>query len=182
MAPLNKLAGIELHVVAQIVETEFIVGAVGNIGIVGCFALLVVQAVGDDAAGKAQKFVNLAHPPGIAAGQVIVDGNHMHALAGKGVEHHRQRGHKGFAFACLHFGDLALVQGNAAKQLHVVMAQAQGAHRRFAHQGKHFRKQGIEAPALLHFLFILFYPLWKILIRKRLHCRFKGVYFPDKRL
>jgi hypothetical protein len=38
-----------LHVVAQIVEAKLVVGAVGDVGVVGGLALLVVQAVDDHA-------------------------------------------------------------------------------------------------------------------------------------
>src|SRR6185436_4064091 len=35
VAPLNHSGGLEFHIVAQIVEAEFVVGAVGDVGIVG---------------------------------------------------------------------------------------------------------------------------------------------------
>ena len=42
MAALDAIGQVVLHVVAQIVETEFVVGAVGDVGGVGVAALLVV--------------------------------------------------------------------------------------------------------------------------------------------
>ena len=50
------------HVVAQIVEAEFVVGAVGDVGAIGLFALVVVQAMDDAANRQAQEAVDLAHP------------------------------------------------------------------------------------------------------------------------
>ncbi len=44
----------ELHVVAQIVEAELVVLPVGDVGVVGVLALLVVESVQDDARRKAR--------------------------------------------------------------------------------------------------------------------------------
>ena len=38
-----------LHVVAQVVEAELVIGAVGDVAVVGLLALLVVEPVHDDA-------------------------------------------------------------------------------------------------------------------------------------
>ena len=72
-----------LHVVAQIVEAELVVGAVGDVAVVGLLALLVVEPVHDDAGGQAEEAVDLAHPFGVALGEVVVDRDHMHAAAGR---------------------------------------------------------------------------------------------------
>ena len=50
----------------------------------------------------------------------------MHAVAGQGVEIHGQGGDKGLAFAGFHLGDVAPVQDNAADQLDVEVALAEG--------------------------------------------------------
>ena len=47
----------------------------------------------------------------------------------------RQRGGERFAFAGLHFGDRAMVQGNAAQNLHVEVPHVQRAAAGFANQG-----------------------------------------------
>ena len=44
-------------------------------------ALAVGQAVDDDADGHAEELVDAAHPLGVAAGQVVVDGDDVDALA-----------------------------------------------------------------------------------------------------
>ena len=51
----------------------------------------------------------------------------MHALAAQSVEINRQGGHKGFALAGFHLGDLAFMQHHAADQLDIKMALAEGA-------------------------------------------------------
>ena len=64
------------------------------------------------------------HPLRIALGQIVVDRHQMRPLAFERVEIQGQRGHKSFAFARLHLGDVALMQNDAADQLHVEMAHA----------------------------------------------------------
>ena len=54
VAALNALRQVVLHVVAQVVEAEFVVRAVGDVGAVGRAALLVVQIMHDHADGQAQ--------------------------------------------------------------------------------------------------------------------------------
>ena len=51
VATLNTIFYFELHVVAQIVETELVVGSVGDISGVGGAALAVVEVVDDDTDG-----------------------------------------------------------------------------------------------------------------------------------
>ncbi len=60
----------ELHVVAQIIETELVVGAVGHVTGVLLARVIVVQSRTDATHGQAQETINLAHPLGIASGQV----------------------------------------------------------------------------------------------------------------
>ena len=84
----------------------------------------VVHARIHDAYVEAQEVVQLAHLGGVAARQVIVDGDHVHAVAGQRVEVHRQRTDQGLALTGAHFGDLARVQHHAADHLYVVVAHA----------------------------------------------------------
>ena len=74
----------------------------------------------------------------VAAGQVIVYGNDVHALAGQGVEVYGQCGGERFAFASAHFGDFAFVQGLCAYHLHIEMAHFHVAAAGFAYQRKGF--------------------------------------------
>ena len=60
----------------------------------------------------------------------------MHALAGQGIEVGRENGHEGLALAGLHLGDAALMQDDAAQQLHRVGALAQHPVGGFAHGGE----------------------------------------------
>ncbi len=136
MAALRHVLEPVFHVVAQIVEAELVVGAVGDVAVVGLLALLVVEAVDDDADAEPEEFVDLPHPFGVALGEVVVDGDDMDAAAGERIEIDRQRRHQGLAFAGFHFRDAALVEHHAADQLHVEMALAQRALAGLAHGGK----------------------------------------------
>ena len=105
MAALHHLGARIFHVVAQVVEAEFVIGAVGDVGGVGGLALGIGQAMDDDAVAQAEEIVDLAHPGGVAAGQVVVDGDDVDALAGQGIEIDGERRHQGLAFTGAHFGD-----------------------------------------------------------------------------
>ncbi len=148
VAALDHVLHAVLHVVAQIVEAELVVGAVGDVAVVLLLALLVVEPVHDGADGEPEELVDLAHPFGVAAGQVIVDGDHVHAASGERVEIDRQRGDQGLAFAGLHLGDVAFVQDHAADQLHVEMALAEGALGGLAHGGEGGHQDVVERGAV----------------------------------
>ena len=93
---------------------------------------------------QAEKAVDLAHPLGVAVGEVVVDGDDMDALAGERVEIDRQGRDQGLAFAGLHLGDHAAMQHDAAHQLHVEMALAERAFGRLAHGGEGIGQQIVE--------------------------------------
>ena len=148
MPALDHVLQPVLHVVAQIVEAELVVGAVGDVAVVGLLALLVVEPVHDDADGEPEEIVDLPHPFGVALGEVVVDGDDVHAAPGHRVEIDRKRGDQRLAFAGLHLGDLALVQDHAADQLHVEMALADGALGRLAHGGEGRHQNVVERGAV----------------------------------
>ena len=146
---LHHLFEPELHVVAQIIEAQFVVGAVCHIAAIGLLALVIVEFVDDAADAHAEKAINLPHPFGIALGEVVVDGHDMRAVAGQRVEVHRQRRHQRLAFARLHLGDHAAMQDDAAHQLHVEMPLPQSALCRLAHGRKGFDEEVVEFGALV---------------------------------
>ncbi len=125
--PLGHGIQAVLHVVAQVVETQLVVGAVGDVAGVGRLALLVVELVHDHADAEAEERVDLAHPLGVALGEVVVHRHDMHALAFEGVEIDRQGGDQRLAFAGLHLGDLALMKHHAALELDVEVTLAERA-------------------------------------------------------
>ena len=92
--------------------------------------------------------MHLAHPLGVAPGQVVVHRDHVHAAAGEGIEVSGQGGHEGLALACLHLGNLAVVQHHAADQLNIEVAHAEHALAGLAHHGEGLGQQLIEELAL----------------------------------
>ena len=163
------------HVVAQVVEAEFVVGAVADVAAVGRAFLAVRHARIDHAHVQAQEGVQLAHPGGVAAGQVVVDGDDVDALAFQRVQIHRQRCHQGLALAGAHLGDLAAVQDHAADQLDIEMAHAEHPHAGLAAHRKGFRQQLVQRLASsnpgLEFVGLGL----QRLVGQRLHLRFQQV-------
>ena len=147
MAALNHVRQFIFHIVAQIVEAELVVGAVGNVGAIGGPALFVVEIVDDDADAEAEKLVDAAHPVGVAAGEIIIDGDDVDAFAGERVEIARKGGDEGLAFAGPHLGDGAFVQHHAADELHIEMALAERALGRLADGRKSRHQNFIERAA-----------------------------------
>ena len=144
VAALGAIVQAEFHVVAQVVEAELVVGAVGDVAGVGGFALLVVQAVDHQADRQTHELVEAAHPLRVAAGQVVVDRHDMDAGAREAVQIHRQSGGEGLAFAGFHFRNLAAMEYDAANQLHVEMAHFQNSSAGFAHRREGFDEQVVE--------------------------------------
>ena len=144
MAALDHIGELELHVVAEVVEAELVVGAVGDVGGVGFAALLVGEVMHDDADGEAEEAVDLTHPLGVALGEVVVDGHDVDAAAGEGVQVGGEGGDEGLAFAGLHLGNLALVEDGAADELDVKVAHADGAAAGLADDGEGFGHEGVE--------------------------------------
>ena len=141
MPALDVMREIELHVVAEIVEPELVVRAVRDVGGVGHLTLGVVQFVLDDADCHAEKTVDAAHPLRIAAGQVVVHGHDVNALAFERVEIRRQRRDERLALAGLHLGNLAFVEHRAADQLDVEVPHVQHAAPSLPDDGKGFGHQ-----------------------------------------
>ena len=165
--PVDHVLEPELHVVAQIVEAELVVGAVGDIGGIGLAALVVVEVVEDAADRETEKTVDLSHPLGVAAREIVVDRHHVHAVAGERVQVNREGRDQGLAFAGLHLGDHAAVQHDPAHQLHVEMALAEGALGGFAHRRKRVGQDVVELGAVGQLPLELRGPGAQLVIRQR---------------
>ncbi len=140
--------GLPRHVVAQVVEPELVVRAVGDVlGVLR--AALLGRHRGEDAAGlEAEGAVDAAHQLGLVLGEVVVDRDDVHALAGERVEVGRQRRDEGLALTGLHLGDVAQVQRRAAHDLHVEVPLAEGALARLADRGERLGQQVVEGLAV----------------------------------
>ena len=148
VAPLDLLVGVDGHIVAEVVEPHLVVGAVGDVGLIGFLTLLLGHVVDDEAHGETHEAVDLAHPLGVALGQIVVDGDDVDALAGQRVQVGGQRGHQRLAFTGLHLGDAALMQDDAAHQLDRVGAHAQHAVRGLTDSGKRLRQDVVQRLAV----------------------------------
>ena len=136
------------HVVAQVVEAELGVGAVDDVA--GVFALprRVVVALLDRGDADPERVVDRRHPFGVAAGEVVVDGDEVDAVAGERVEEDGEGRGQRLALARLHLGDRAVVQDHAADQLDVEVALADRAPRRLAGQRERLGQQVVERLAV----------------------------------
>ena len=120
MAALHLLLFARGHpVVAQVIETELRVRAVGDVAAVLLAPdgrRLVVQN-----ASHAQPchLVNRAHPLAVARGEVIVHRDHVYAPTAQRVQIDRQRRHERLAFARGHFRDSAAVKGVTSDELDI---------------------------------------------------------------
>ena len=148
VAALDHVVQFVFHVVAEVVEAVFVVGAIGDVAAVGRRPLGIVEAVDDDADGEAEEVVDLPHPFRVAAGEIVVDGDDVDALAPERVQVDGERGDEGLALAGPHLGDAALVKHHAADQLHVEMALAERALRRLAHGGEGGDEKVVEGLAV----------------------------------
>src|SRR5690625_654741 len=118
MIALHLILGAGSHaVIAQVVEAKFGSGAVSDVASVHLFALFRFHLVLDAADGQAEKFVEIAHPFGVAAGEEIVGGNELAIFAGKSVEIKRESCDEGFTFSGAHFCNVVLRERTPADEL-----------------------------------------------------------------
>ncbi len=134
VAALNRVGELHGHVVAQVVEAELGVGAVGGVGRVRLAARRRVERGLDDPDRHAEPAVDRTHPLGVAAGQVVVDGDHVHPVPTERVQVDRRGRGEGLALAGLHLGDAPGVEHLGTDQLHVVQPHAHRAAAHLAHQ------------------------------------------------
>ena len=125
MVALENLVQLGLHVVAQIIKAQLVVGGIGHIAGICRFFLGFWLLRVDYASRQAQCSVDFAHPFRVTLGQVVVDGDDMHALSGQCIQVSRECRNKGFTLACFHFRDVALMQKNPALQLGIKGAQSE---------------------------------------------------------
>ncbi|MNG91398.1 hypothetical protein D3C79_503070 [compost metagenome] len=172
---LELLVLAERHVVAQVVEPEFVVGAVGDVGCIGG-ALFFRRLEGrDDTDRQTEELVQRAHPVGVTARQVVVDGDHMHALAGQCVEVDGQGTDQGLAFTGAHFCDHTLVQGHAADQLHIEMAHAHYTLAGLTGHGEGFGQQLVQCLAFGQAFLELCSLAPQLLVGEGHHLLFEGI-------
>src|SRR5699024_935427 len=156
------------HVVTQIVETKLVVGAIGNVGLIGCDLGIIILLRHDHADGHAQKAVKAAHPVGVTPREVIVDGHDVHTLAGQRIQVNRQGSHQGLSLTGAHLGNLAMVQGDGTQQLDIKVPHAKDPLAGLPDHGKGLDEQVIKRAAVIQALPELLGAIAQILVGKGL--------------
>ena len=144
MAALDHVPLVQRHIITQIVEAHLVVGTVSDVAGIRGAALLRGESVNDEANGQSEEAMDFSHPFAVAAGQVVVHGNDVNALSGESIQIGGQHGHEGLAFAGLHLGDTALVEHDAADQLHAEGFHSQNTPCRLTGGGEGFGKKTVQ--------------------------------------
>ena len=130
---LHPLGHVGDELVAQVVEAGLADRHVGDVAAVRGAALLRGGRLVDPPDGEPEQRVDRLHPLGVAAGQVVVDGEHVHrAVAEPDVPVRGDGRGERLALTGGHLGDLAGEQRHGAEQLHVVRALVEPAAGRLA--------------------------------------------------
>ena len=174
-AVLDLLLQRRRHVVAQVVEAELRVRPVGDIGGVGRALVLVGLHVLEHADVDSERVVDRLHPHRVAAGEVVVDRDDVHAPASKGVERDGERRGQGLPLARLHLGDRAVVEHHAADELDVEVAHPHRALAGLAHEREALVEKLLELLAVASPLAQRVGGLPKLGVGVVLHLGLKGV-------
>ena len=129
----------------------------------------------DHADAHAECVVDRPHPLGVAAGQVVVDGDHVDGVAGERVEEDRERRGQCLALAGLHLGDRAVVQDHAADQLDVEVPLSDRPPGGLAAQRERLGKQVVERLAVSRALAKLVRLAADLGVLEQLHLRLVAV-------
>ena len=136
----------------------------------------------DHSDAQSEELVKPSHPFGVAARQIIVDGDDVYAFALEGIEVAGKSRNEGFPFAGFHFGDLPLVQRISTDQLHIEVPHVQDSFAGFARDGKRFGKDVVQGRTVRYTLFKVWGFGLELGIGKAGDAGFKGVDFRDDRL
>ncbi len=136
---LHRVGEVHDHVVAQVVEAEFAVLAVRDVGQVRVPARHVAPVlvspvhflegdarvverallVRDEADGHPERVVDRSHPARPGLGEVVVRGHEVRALPLERVQIEGERRHEGLPLAGLHLGDVAAMEPDTTQELDV---------------------------------------------------------------
>ena len=122
MFALYEVLRADGHVVAQVIEAEFVVRPECDVGQISLAPAVGVRLVLVNAIDRQPvKHVKRSHPLRVTLREVVVDRHHMYAFAGKGVEKDGQCSYERLSFTGSHFGNLSFVQHDTAEELDVVV-------------------------------------------------------------
>ena len=122
MLALHEVGRRDSHVVAKVVEAEFIVRTECDVCHVSLAALWRVRTVLVNTVDRETiEHIERAHPLRVALCEVVVDGYDMNAVAGESVEEYRKCRHESLTLTGSHLRNLALMQYGTAEELYVVV-------------------------------------------------------------
>ena len=127
-ASLHLVFRARLHIVAEVIEAELGGGSVHHVAGVGLalpFVALHVHGM-DGSNRQAKRAEERERPVAVALHQVVIHGDHVHLHLLKARQVAGKRADDGLTFAGLHFGNLAFAQDDAADDLHIERARAEG--------------------------------------------------------
>jgi hypothetical protein len=130
------------QLVAQHVEADFVDRRVGHVASVGGAAFVGGRLGGDPADGQTHCLKQRAHPLGVAAGQVVVHRDDVHAAARDRVSRGSDRPGERLALAGRHLDDVAGQHAQRAEQLNVKRPQARCPLRCLTGDGQELRDVG----------------------------------------
>jgi len=120
--------------VAQKIETRLLGRGVGHVARVRRPLGVRVLPLLDAADGQPEQAVHRPHPGRVPPGEEIVEGQHVHALPGEGLEGRGQDRGQGLALARGQLDDEPLAEGQPRGELAVVQLEPEGPTRRRQHQ------------------------------------------------
>ena len=171
VAALHLLRLLYRHVVAQVVEAELAVRAVGYVAAVGLKTRVLWHEGRNDADRQPHSAVDRPHPLRVARGEVVVDRDDVDALRDG------ERGDERLSFARLHLGDVAVVERHASDELLLEVAQAERALRDLADARENLGQYVVEALALFEARAENFSRARELLVRKLLDLRLERIYY-----
>ena len=121
--PLHDVGRVGHRLVAEEVEAGLLRRHVGDVGRVRGAPLVAAHPLRDRRDRQAELPVDGPHPGGVAAGQVVVGREDVHAPPGERVQRGGQHGHQRLAFAGRHLREPALVKSRGRHHLHVERPQ-----------------------------------------------------------
>ena len=178
---LKQILELRLHVVAQIVEAELVVGTINHIAFVTGDFVFGTHAGINERGCHTQKREYFAHPFAVTFGKIVVHGNDMHAFASQRVQIGRKGRDERFAFARLHLCNVALMQKDSAHQLGIESPQAKRTFRRLAAIGESLGQQIIKCFALGQTFFELRRFGLQLCVAQRFEFGFEGIDLRDDR-
>ena len=175
MVALVHLGQLRLHVVAQVIKTQFVVGRVGHITAVRRVLFLFRLLRVHNACCKPKKTEDLAHPFGVTFREVIVHRHNMHTFTRQRVQIRRESRDKGLTLTCFHLRYITFVQKYPAHKLHIKRPQTKGTLGGFATVCKRLWQKIIKAFTAHRALGQFFGFLLDTFIRQRLKFGFKRI-------